>query len=220
MLLHVSSASSIKNYYQILGLPRNASAQDIKSAYYEKAKSYHPDAAKQSSNSSKFQEISEAYEILSNQAKRRAYDSTTAVGGHFGSNFREEITRNAHRPAQPISMTHMHYVYKTINREEEPKYRPMECHNYKGSSYNRFEYRRDWDPTAKRWVYSKRETANVYEAEMKRKTRILVSCISVLMFGCLAFALKYNFFAPSSDTKRYKREEIPKKSGIYFLTED
>lgn len=219
ILLHSSSINLVKNYYQILGVPRNASSQDIKAAYYEKAKSFHPDVSgKPNSNSTKFQEVSEAYEVLSNRAKRRTYDSVTTTSGHFGSNFRDEINRQAHRPVKPISMTHMHYVYKTINREEEPKFRPMECHNYKGSSYNRFEYRRDWDPVAKHWVYSKRANAHIYEAEMLRKSKILMGCLSLLMGGSLLFVLKYRFFA--SDKKSYKRDELPQKSGIYFLTEE
>lgn len=216
--LHTSQTNRLKNFYEILGLPRNATVDQIKTAYYEKAKRYHPDAGEKKSPA-KFQEISEAYEVLANQAKRRAYDSTTAAGAHFGTTFRDELTRKAHRPAEPITMSHIQYVYKTINREEEPKFRPFEDHCYKGTLFNRFEYRRDWDPITKRWVYSKRDTALQYDKEMERKTNILVTCLGIMMTGTLVFVLKIRFYDPMK--ARYQKEEIPEpKSGIYYLYND
>lgn len=53
-----------KDYYDILGVPRNASGKDIKKAYYQLAKKYHPDTNKNDPNAQrKFQEVSEAYEV-------------------------------------------------------------------------------------------------------------------------------------------------------------
>ncbi|WP_215826471.1 molecular chaperone DnaJ [Spiroplasma endosymbiont of 'Nebria riversi'] len=68
---------SIKNkrdFYEILGLSRNASNDDIKRAYRKLAKQYHPDVYKQSDAESKIQEINEAYEVLSDSQKRQMYD--------------------------------------------------------------------------------------------------------------------------------------------------
>lgn len=54
-----------RDFYDVLGVPRNASAKDIKKAYYELAKKYHPDTNKDDPNSAKkFQEVSEAYEVI------------------------------------------------------------------------------------------------------------------------------------------------------------
>lgn len=53
-----------KDYYQVLGISKNSSSKDIKKAYYELAKKYHPDTNKTDPNASKkFQEVSEAYEV-------------------------------------------------------------------------------------------------------------------------------------------------------------
>jgi preprotein translocase subunit Sec63 len=53
-----------KDYYGILGVNKNASSKEIKKAYYDLAKKYHPDRNKNDPNSSKkFQEVSEAYEV-------------------------------------------------------------------------------------------------------------------------------------------------------------
>lgn len=67
---------SQKDYYKILGVAKNSSGSDIKKAYYQLAKKYHPDTNKDDPNASKkFQEVSEAYEILSDDTKRSEYDT-------------------------------------------------------------------------------------------------------------------------------------------------
>lgn len=56
-----------KDYYKILGIDRNSSADDIKKAYFKKAKEFHPDVNKNEGSKEKFSEINEAYETLSDQ---------------------------------------------------------------------------------------------------------------------------------------------------------
>ena len=59
-----SSSSSKKNYYEVLGVPKNASQKEIKKAYYKMAKKYHPDVNKDDPGAQKkFAEASEAYEV-------------------------------------------------------------------------------------------------------------------------------------------------------------
>lgn len=63
-LIHLSNSCLRKDYYGILGVSKNATAKDIKKAYYELAKKYHPDTNKNDPNShKKFHEVSEAYEV-------------------------------------------------------------------------------------------------------------------------------------------------------------
>lgn len=75
-----------KSYYEILGVDKNASADEIKSAYRSLAKKYHPDlhpGDEEAAN--KFKEINEAYETLSNPDKKAAYDNPSPFGqGGFG----------------------------------------------------------------------------------------------------------------------------------------
>jgi len=65
----------MKDYYRILELPKESTETDIKKAYKKLAFQYHPDKNKSDDAESKFREISEAYDILSNADKRRMYDN-------------------------------------------------------------------------------------------------------------------------------------------------
>ncbi|KAM8962324.1 dnaJ homolog subfamily A member 3, mitochondrial isoform 2-T2 [Pelodytes ibericus] len=91
---HTSSVTYSKaDYYQILGVPRNASQKEIKRAYIELAKKYHPDKNKDDPEAkTKFSQLGEAYEVLSDEVKRKQYDAYGtanfgAGGGGGGQQF-------------------------------------------------------------------------------------------------------------------------------------
>ena len=63
-----------KDYYEILGIQRSASQQEIKSAYRKLARKFHPDVNKSSDAQEKFKDINEAYEVLGDETKRKRYD--------------------------------------------------------------------------------------------------------------------------------------------------
>lgn len=69
-----------RDYYEVLGLDRSASDNDIKKAYRTLAKKYHPDLNKAPDAADKFKEIQEAYEVLSDAQKRAAYDQYGFAG--------------------------------------------------------------------------------------------------------------------------------------------
>ena len=76
------------DYYSILGVPKNASLDQIKKAYRELALKYHPDKNKSKEAEEKFKEINAAYAVLGNAEKRREYDTYGPEG--FGRRFSQE----------------------------------------------------------------------------------------------------------------------------------
>ncbi len=64
-----------KDYYQIMGVARDASSDDIKRAYRRLARKFHPDVSKEKNAEARFKEIGEAYEVLRDPEKRAAYDA-------------------------------------------------------------------------------------------------------------------------------------------------
>ncbi|KAG8231522.1 hypothetical protein J437_LFUL008063 [Ladona fulva] len=74
-----------RDYYDVLSVPRNASPKEIKNSYFQLAKKYHPDRNKGDPNAvKKFQEVSEAYEVLSDENKRKQYDAWGATSEQMG----------------------------------------------------------------------------------------------------------------------------------------
>jgi curved DNA-binding protein len=63
-----------RDYYKVLGVERNATAEQIKSAWRRLARKYHPDVSKETDAEARFKEMQEAYEVLKDPEKRTAYD--------------------------------------------------------------------------------------------------------------------------------------------------
>src|SRR5215469_12843537 len=85
-------AASKRDFYDILGVSRNATDDEIKKAFRRLAKQYHPDANKEEGAEARFIEINEAYEVLNDPQKRSAYDrfGHAAVGnGSGGAGFND-----------------------------------------------------------------------------------------------------------------------------------
>ncbi|MBQ7105461.1 MAG: molecular chaperone DnaJ [Bacilli bacterium] len=87
--------ASSKDYYETLGVNKNASQAEIKSAFRKLAKQYHPDICKEENAEAKFKEVQEAYAVLSDENKRKQYDqfghdafqqAAGGAGGYGGFN--------------------------------------------------------------------------------------------------------------------------------------
>lgn len=84
-------ASGTKDYYGLLGVARDASAEDIKRAFRRKARETHPDVADHDGAEEAFKELNEAYEVLSDPQKRQIYDQYGTIdpreAGYGGADF-------------------------------------------------------------------------------------------------------------------------------------
>ncbi len=82
-------AANKRDYYDVLGVSRNATDDEVKKAFRRLAKQYHPDANKEQGAEARFVEINEAYEVLSDPQKRATYDrfGHAGVGNGMGAGF-------------------------------------------------------------------------------------------------------------------------------------
>jgi curved DNA-binding protein len=76
-----------KDYYKVMGVPRDATEAQIKQAYRKLARKYHPDVSKEKNAETRFKEVGEAYEVLKSPEKRAAYDQL-GQGPRPGEDFR------------------------------------------------------------------------------------------------------------------------------------
>ncbi|KAL2975496.1 hypothetical protein AAZX31_14G165300 [Glycine max] len=100
LLARAFSSSADRDYYRTLGVPENASQDEIKKAFHSLAKKYHPDANKNNPSAKrKFQDIREAYETLRDSKKRAEYDQMRTRGSEDIEYDRDDAERfrNAYR---------------------------------------------------------------------------------------------------------------------------
>jgi len=99
LFVSVTESKSNEDYYDILGVSKSANAKEIKKAFRKLAVKYHPDKNKDPDAETKFREIAEAYDVLSDSDKRKKYDQFgkgafenggTGSSGGFKSNFNHD----------------------------------------------------------------------------------------------------------------------------------
>jgi curved DNA-binding protein CbpA len=102
-----SSTSPVRDLYEVLNVARKASSREIRRAYRELARKYHPDLnPSDPAAAQKFREVQEAYEVLGNSRKRKAYD-------YYGANFSDRIPARA--PARRADLVRQPGAFHSIS---------------------------------------------------------------------------------------------------------
>lgn len=117
-----SSNAMERDYYEILGISNDATPEDIKKAFHNLAKKYHPDANKNSpAGKRKFQEIREAYETLRDPEKRTQYDMGFSSGAESVSYGGEDTAKYKNTYNDPFSAT-FYKVFSEVFESERETY--------------------------------------------------------------------------------------------------
>ena len=119
-----------KDYYHILGITKDASAEDIKKAYRKLARKYHPDISKEADAAQKMAEINEANTVLSDPEKRKAYDQLGDASTHSAhtSGFEPPPGWDAqnfhfHSDAGDSEQDHSHFFEELFGRAQRARHR-------------------------------------------------------------------------------------------------
>ncbi|MFH1321140.1 MAG: J domain-containing protein [Bacteroidota bacterium] len=112
--------SSMKDYYKILGVQRTATTEQIRTAYRERAKRFHPDVDRTPGANARFQLIGEAYQTLVDYRKKRQYDIKLKYGIETKPQFRNrEYSKRYGRSYRRTPGTNYHYDF--FRSKKKPK---------------------------------------------------------------------------------------------------
>lgn len=165
-----------KSLYDVLGVPFNASKQEIKSQFYRLSLLYHPDRPSLESNSDwrheKFIQISEAYSILSNELKRRDYDRKNFI------NHQKPMEGRANYYQQPKTVWNSYHGARHSSMERERRPIWERHHNASSKSWSQYD-RRGFiiNETTRRWArwaensHSMEEELRKFQNDSKEQQR-------------------------------------------------
>lgn len=105
------------DYYKILGIQRLADLNEVKAAYRNMAKLYHPDINNSEKANEYFAVINDAYETLSDEKKRYIYD----IKLNYVDSVQKEVDRKKHYYGNSIKATNFHYDWESISKAYRPK---------------------------------------------------------------------------------------------------
>jgi DnaJ-class molecular chaperone len=131
----------MKNYYQVLGIDKGANQEEIKRAFRRMASLYHPDHNPQNPKEAeeKFKEINQAYEVLSDEARRRQYDRLI----HQRRPWSREVTMEEFRNwgfsgSDILEELLREFAARTVIFDEISRSRPRGCGRGRGRRCRRF----------------------------------------------------------------------------------
>mmetsp|Transcript_17752 Transcript_17752/g.41494 ORF Transcript_17752/g.41494 Transcript_17752/m.41494 type:complete len:543 (-) Transcript_17752:36-1664(-) len=117
-----TTTTSRVSFYDILGVPRQASHEEIKAAFRRMAKQYHPDVNPHEDSTARFQEINRAYQVLSDEAARQQYNVETPFDKHGSPQTRTTEPRRQWYESSPFKTNTVSDTQTAANHKEEWPY--------------------------------------------------------------------------------------------------
>lgn len=119
-----------RDYYDLLGVPKDASARQIKKAFHKLALKYHPDRNKDPDAEAKFRDVADAYETLSDDKRRREYDqfgprSEQDFGGadaHFKEHFQSFNFDDLFKDSDPFGHQQFHHNFHSNSQAHQKRH--------------------------------------------------------------------------------------------------
>uniref|UniRef100_A0A3P8TI74 DnaJ homolog subfamily B member 9 n=1 Tax=Amphiprion percula TaxID=161767 RepID=A0A3P8TI74_AMPPE len=155
-----------RDYYDLLGVPRDASERQIKKAFHKLALKYHPDRNKGPDAEAKFREIAEAYETLSDDKRRREYDQfghgSSAGEGHRGGSG-NDYNFNQHYQSFNFNFDDMFKDFDTFGQQQQHQHHHHHFHS-QAHSHNQAHQKRHFE----RHFQAHREAMNNHRKQFQQ----------------------------------------------------
>ncbi|XP_068169410.1 dnaJ homolog subfamily B member 9a [Antennarius striatus] len=111
-----------KDYYDMLGVPKDATERQIKKAFHRLAMKYHPDKNKSPDAEVRFRDIAEAYETLSDETRRREYDQFGDTTAYFTGETKDRRRQGGHQPS-PFNLDDMFKDFDIYSQNRHGRHR-------------------------------------------------------------------------------------------------
>ena len=191
-----------RSLYDVLGVSRDSTAKEIKAKYLELAKKYHPDAvasqtvAERESVTKKFQEIQQAYQVLSKESDRKTYDATGSTGPRSGQAYSSSYNPYAREYRNPTTDQPSYQFWASSRRRKSWD---------QSDSFNEWineQNRRRWEHEKSQWKAGNRDpfSSDRYDINFQPSKSIVVKiCFAIIFFG-----ITLNFLAALESQSRIK----------------
>ncbi|XP_038214234.1 dnaJ homolog subfamily C member 30, mitochondrial-like [Zerene cesonia] len=198
-----SSSRVFATHYDVLGVTPKATQRDIKAAYYELSKLYHPDISKDEESAKKFRAITEAYEVLGNISLKKMYDKGLMVGS-------ENTSRMRYKPEEEEPLDPTLKFYKSRATRQVTPTMDGKTPIYDFDSWSREHYgdilRKNQH--AKRMIRIRKESANMHRQSVRQE--FIIYFISVVIFLFMAFVV---YGTPDFDQDTIKKNKSQINEG-------
>ncbi|XP_045503440.1 dnaJ homolog subfamily C member 30, mitochondrial-like [Colias croceus] len=198
-----SSSRVFATHYDVLGVTPKATQRDIKAAYYELSKLYHPDRSKDEESAKKFRAITEAYEVLGNISLKKMYDKGLMVGSDYSTRM-----RNKPEEEEPLDPTLKFYKSRATRQVTPTMDGRTPIYDFDTWSREHYGNILRKNEHAKRMNKVRKESADLQSQSVRQE--FIVYFISGVVFLFMAFVI---YGTPDFDQDTIKQNKSKMNDG-------